>query len=60
MKTDLIMELVDLAISFAKTHLEGDDLNEALLEMTYKGAEAYEDHSGKELEVVLIEEEPAF
>jgi hypothetical protein len=58
MNAELIVEeLVDLAISFAQTQLEGYDLDDVLLDIVFKGAQAYEDNSGRTLDLSQINPE---
>ena len=57
MKSDLIFELVELAISLAHAELDGGNVEETLLDIVHKSAEAYEDYTGEKLEPFLIEAE---
>jgi hypothetical protein len=57
MNADLILELVEVAISFAQTHLEGEDLDNLLLDIVHKGAEAFHDNSGLDLDLSVINAE---
>jgi len=54
MKGNLIMELVDLAISLIQTHLDGHEAEDAFLTFLRKGVQAYEDHKGEPLDPRLI------
>jgi hypothetical protein len=57
MNSDLIFELVELAISLAHTHLDSGDVEQTLLDIVHKGVQAYEDHTGEELDPFQIEAE---
>jgi hypothetical protein len=57
MSSNLIVDLVELAISIAENQFYGEDLNNTLLDIVYKGAEAFESNSGHTLNVSLIQEE---
>src|SRR6516225_8612019 len=57
MNADLILELVEVAISFAQTHLEGEDLDNLLLDIVHKGAEAFHDNSVLDLDLSVINAE---
>ena len=54
MNSDLIFELVELAISLAHTHLDSGDVEQTLLDIIEKGVQAYEDHTGEKLDPYLI------
>jgi hypothetical protein len=54
MKPNLIYELVELAISLAQAHLDSGDLEDTLLDMIHKAAQAYQDQTGEKLNLDLI------
>jgi len=57
MNPNLIIELVQLAISLAETHRDGGDIAHILLNIVQKGVQAYEDQTGKTLNPALIRAE---
>ncbi len=59
MNSNLILNLVDLAIALAQNQLDVGDAKQALLGIVRKGVRAYEDHTGEPLDPLLIKaEEP--
>lgn len=56
MTADLILELVETALSMAH-ELDGNDVEKALLDIALTTRQAYEDHTGEELDPFEIEEE---
>jgi hypothetical protein len=59
MNTDLILQLVELAISMAQSQLDGGELKETLADVILKGVRAYEEHTGETLAPLFIKaEEP--
>jgi hypothetical protein len=59
MNPQLVLDLVDLAISLARTQMDSGDAKQALLGIVQKGATAYRDHVGKPIDLSLIKaEEP--
>ncbi len=57
MTPNLIIELVQLAISLADTHLDGGDVAHILLGIVQKGVQAYEEQTGRTLNPALIRAE---
>lgn len=57
--TDAILELIDIAVSLAESQFSGKDLAHTLLDIVQRGVEAYEAHTGTQLDVGLIEAEDA-
>ena len=57
MTSELILELVDLAISMAHAQHESGDVEQTLLDIADKASQAVEDHMGEELNPLEIEEE---
>ncbi len=57
MTPNLIIELVQLAISLADTHLDGGDVAHILLGIVQKGVQAYEEQTGRTLNPALIRPE---
>ena len=57
MKPSLIFELVDLAISLARTQLDAGDVERTLLDIIQKGVQAYQNHTGEPLDPNLIRKE---
>lgn len=59
MNTDLVLQLVELAIALAQSQLEGGELSHTLLDIIQKGVQAYEQHTGELLDPLRIQaEEP--
>jgi hypothetical protein len=59
MNPDLILRLVDLAISLAQSQMDSGDVKQALLGIVQKSVRAYTDHTGEPLDPSLIKaEEP--
>ena len=59
MNPQLVLDLVDVAISLARTQMDSGDAKQALLAIVQKGAAAYRDHMGEPLDLSLIKtEEP--
>lgn len=59
MNSDLIVYLIDVAISLAQRQLDSGDAKRALLGIVQRGVRAYEDHVGEPLDLSLIKaEEP--
>jgi hypothetical protein len=59
MNPELVLKLVDVAISLARTQMDSGGTTQALLAIIQKGARAYEDHTGGPLDLSLIRaEEP--
>jgi hypothetical protein len=56
MTADLILEVLDVVISMAH-ELDGNDVEQTLLDMARTTLDAYEDHTGKVLDTSLIEDE---
>jgi len=54
MESDLIFELVELAISLARPELDSSDVEHTLIQIVQTGARAYEDHTGEKLDPFLI------
>ncbi len=54
MKDNLIYNLPDLAISLAQSHLDGSKLENTLLDLVRKSVEAFEDQTGRALDLRLI------
>ena len=57
MNPNLIIELIQLAISLAETHLAGGDVAHILLDIVQKGVQAYEHQTGETLNPALIRAE---
>jgi hypothetical protein len=57
MKANLISKLVELAISLALTQLDRGDVERTLLDIVRKGVQAYEDHTGQQMDPNLIRTE---
>ena len=55
----LIAQLVQIAISLAKTQLNGKNVELALVNIVQSGVQAYEDHTGRPLDPQLIKPEAA-
>ena len=53
----LIAQLIQIAISLAKTQLDGSNVELALLDIARSGVQAYEDHTGKPIDLRLIKPE---
>ena len=53
----LIAQLVQIAISLAKTQLNGKNVELALVNIVQSGVQAYEDHTGRPLDPQLIKPE---
>ncbi len=59
MNPQLVLDLVDVAISLARTQMNSGDAKQALVAIVQKGAAAYRDHLGEWLDPALIKpEEP--
>jgi hypothetical protein len=59
MNPELVLQLVDVAISLAHTQMDSGGTTQALLAIVRKGMRAYEDHTGGPLDPSLIKaEEP--
>jgi hypothetical protein len=59
MNSNLIFQLVEVAISLAQTQLDGDQAAKTLLAIVQKGVQAFEQHTGERLDPALIKaEEP--
>ena len=59
MNPQLVMKLVDVAISLAQTQLDGHGTTQALLSIVQQGVRAYENHTGGPIDPKLIRaEEP--
>jgi hypothetical protein len=59
MNPELVLKLVDVAISLAQTQMDSTDTTQALVAIVQKGVRAYEDHTGGPLDPSLIKaEEP--
>jgi hypothetical protein len=56
MNQNLILELVDLAISMA-TELDHGTTTDVLLDVVHKATAAYEEHTGETLNTSLVEAE---
>jgi len=56
MNDNLILELVDLAISMAQ-QLDNGTTKDVLLQLVYRGTQAYEEHTGETLNPSAIEVE---
>ena len=54
MKRNLIIELMELAISLADTELDGGDVAHILLGIVRKAVHAYEQRTGEALDPLLI------
>jgi hypothetical protein len=54
MKSDLIFELVELAISLAQAEIDSGNVEQTLLDIVQKGVQAYEDHTGEQFDPLLI------
>jgi hypothetical protein len=59
METDVILELIDIAISIAHNQFSGTDLKYALLDIVDRAVEAYNEHTGAALDADLITAEEA-
>jgi hypothetical protein len=57
--TDAILELVEIAVGLAESQFSGKDLAHTLLDIVQRGADAYEENTGKSLNVGLVEAEDA-
>jgi hypothetical protein len=57
MNPNLIIELLQLIISLADTHLAGKDVAHILLDIIQKGVRVYEDQTGEALNPALIRPE---
>jgi hypothetical protein len=62
MNTELIFEILDLAVSLVKAQTEGDSqdhlqLEQILLDIVQAGVEAYQQHMGEPLDPSLIKVE---
>ncbi len=57
MNTDLIFELVEMAVSLAESQFSGTELARTLLDIVQRGVDAYEEHTGTSLDVGLVEAE---
>jgi hypothetical protein len=62
MNTGLIFDILKLALSLAEAQMKGTApqnlaLDETLLEIVQKGAEAYQQHTGEALDLSLIKAE---
>lgn len=53
----LIAQLVQIAISLAKTQLDGKNAEQALLGIVQAGVQAHEDYTGRPLDPSLIKPE---
>ena len=59
MNSELILRLVDTAISLARSQMDSDDAKQALIDIVQKGLRAYTEHTGEPLDQSLIKaEEP--
>ena len=59
MNSELVLKLVDVAISLAQTQMDSSGTTQGLLAIIRKGVRAYEDHTGGPLDPSLIKaEEP--
>jgi hypothetical protein len=59
MNPQLVLDLVDVAISLARTQMDSGDAKQVLLAIVQKGATAYRDRIGEPLDPSLIKaEEP--
>ena len=54
---NLILRLVQIAISLAQTQVNGDDIRKSLLGVIQQGVQAYEDHTGEHVDIRLIRSE---
>ena len=52
-----VYQVVEMGISFAEEHLDGEDLANVLKDVAHKGEDAFEDHTGEPLNPSLVEEE---
>jgi hypothetical protein len=50
MNSDLIFDLLELAISLARPELDGDDSEHILITIVQTGVAAYKDHTGEEMD----------
>lgn len=62
MNVDLILEILQLALSLAQAQLNGQSgqnltIGQILLQIIQKGAQAYQLHTGEPLDVSLIQPE---
>jgi hypothetical protein len=62
MNTDLILQILQLALSLAQAQLKGQSaqnlsIDQALIEIVQKGAQAYQLHTGEPMNVSLIQPE---
>jgi hypothetical protein len=57
MNPTLIAQLVDVAISVAKSQLQGKEVQDALVGIIQTGVQAYEEHAGQPFDLSLIRPE---
>jgi hypothetical protein len=62
MNTDLVFQILELALSLAEAQVHGTaptnlTIDETLLEILQKGATAYKQHTGEPLDLSLIKTE---
>jgi hypothetical protein len=62
MNTDLILQILQLALSLAQVQLRGQSaqnlsIDQILVEIVQKGAQAYQLHTGEPMNVSLIQPE---
>jgi len=55
--TDAILELVEIAVSLAESQFSGTELARTLFDIVHRGVNAYEENTGKSLNVGLVEAE---
>ena len=55
--TDTILELIDIAVTLAESQFSGSELAHTLLDIVHRGVNAYEENTGKSLNVGLVEAE---
>ena len=55
--TDAILELVEIAVSLAESQFSGTELARTLFDIVQRGVDAYEAHTGTQLDVGLVEAE---
>jgi hypothetical protein len=57
MNANLVLNLLDLAVTLTKSHLEGSDIEESIVEVIHAAGKIYEDHTGQPINISLIQPE---
>jgi len=57
MNANLVLNLLDLAVTLTRSHLEGSEIEESILKVIRAAARIYEDHTGQPINISLIQPE---